>query len=382
MHPAIIKLGHLYRKGLVYSDDDRVVALLVAFMKVIGDYKTPPNKTLSWDLDKHIRTQVQHLVNSRQHSMGMGNVIKYIRYEISHINPEFSEAGAKAHLNNKLQSFLEERIVYARESIVKFMSTTIKDDDVILTFGSSPLIRQVLLRIAAVKRFRLIVVDTRPLNEGMETLKVLSPHVRCVYTPLAGAASVMREVTRVVLGASSLLSNGSMLAPAGTAMVASLAKARRVPVIVVSESYKFCEKVQLDSIVFNEVGAAGEIACTKAALVGPQESASNSDIFPGCGALTDPLREQSVDEAGMEPTPRVGGGYHGAADKLVEGGKGFEGGLPFQVVNLRYDLTPIGNISVIATETGLIPPTSIPVLIRELRTDGSSNATGRDVDHS
>ena len=43
--------------------------------------------------------------------------------------------------------------------------------------------------------------------------------------------------------------------------------------------------------------------------------------------------------------------------------------LPFDVINLRYDLTPIGNISVVATEAGLIPPTSIPVLIRELGSD-------------
>ena len=215
LHPATIKLGLLYRTGSVYSDDDRVVALLAAFMKVIEDYKTPPNKQLSWDLDKHIRAQVQHLVHCRQHSMGMGNVIKYIRYEISHIPPECSEAEAKAQLNTKLQSFLEERIVYARESIIRYMITTIKEDDVILTFGSSPLLRQVLLKVAAIKRFRLIVVDTRPLNEGLETLAALSMHVSCVYTPLTGAASVMREVTRVVLGASSLLSNGSMLAPAG-----------------------------------------------------------------------------------------------------------------------------------------------------------------------
>ena len=43
--------------------------------------------------------------------------------------------------------------------------------------------------------------------------------------------------------------------------------------------------------------------------------------------------------------------------------------LPFNVLNLRYDLTPINNISVVATETGLIPPTSIPVLIREIQSD-------------
>jgi hypothetical protein len=42
----------------VQSDDDRVMTLLLTFLDVIKDYKTPPNKNLSWDLDKHIRTQV------------------------------------------------------------------------------------------------------------------------------------------------------------------------------------------------------------------------------------------------------------------------------------------------------------------------------------
>jgi hypothetical protein len=37
------------------------------------------------------------------------------------------------------------------------------------------------------------------------------------YSPLSGAAAAMKEqnVTRVLLGASSLLSNGAMLGPAG-----------------------------------------------------------------------------------------------------------------------------------------------------------------------
>ena len=42
-------------------------------------------------------------------------------------------------------------------------------------------------------------------------------------------------------------------------MVAALAKAQRVPVIVAAESYKFSEKVQLDSIVFNELGNTNEV---------------------------------------------------------------------------------------------------------------------------
>lgn len=45
--------------------------------------------------------------------------------------------------------------------------------------------------------------------------------------------------------------------------------------------------------------------------------------------------------------------------------------IPYQVVNLRYDLTPIQNIAVVATDQGLIPPTSIPVLVHDLEHGGA-----------
>lgn len=34
-------------------------------------------------------------------------------------------------------------------------------------------------------------------------------------------------------------------------------------------------------------------------------------------------------------------------------------------VNLRWDLTPIENISMVVTELGKVPATSVPVIIRE-----------------
>ena len=58
IHPAIVKLGALYQTGMIQDDDDRAYALLVAFHNVIMDYTTPPNKNLSWDLDKHVKVQV------------------------------------------------------------------------------------------------------------------------------------------------------------------------------------------------------------------------------------------------------------------------------------------------------------------------------------
>lgn len=339
IHPATTKLGYLFRSGLIRNDDDRVVALISTFSRVIQDYSTPTGKSLNWDLDKVVKIQVQYLVDNRQHSIGMGNLIKHLRSAISCLSPQLTEAAAKEAVIEVLKQYLEEKIIYARESIIKHCESIIKHGDVILTYGSSPLLRQVLLGVSKTRTFRLIIVDSRPLNDGLETLKCLSPVVKCVYTSLSSAAGVMKEVTHVLLGASSLLCIGSMLAPAGTAMVASLARWYRIPVIAVAETYKFSEKVYLDAIVHNELGSPAEIACM------------------GWIPTTEPMMQTD-------------GLYRGTAEDTTTSSNSISTQteiLPFQVLNLRYDLVPVKNISAVLTETGLIPPTSIPVLTREFQ---------------
>jgi translation initiation factor eIF-2B subunit delta len=288
--------------------------------------------------------------------MSMGNFIKFFRFTISQVPADSNEADAKDFLLEKLYGFIEERVSVAQQNIAKFCTAAIRNNDVILTFGSSPVIRQVLLAAAKVKSFRLIVVDVRPLREAVKTIAALSPHVSCMYTPLSCAATVMKEATKVIMGASALLSNGSVLAPAGTAMVAELAKFFRVPVIIAAESYKFCEKVQLDSIVYNELGSSAEIvAPPSAAAAGPSEGSDATSAAPASGEA-------------LASAPVRWGGYKGAADSSEMNG------CPFQVINLRYDITPIESVSVVATEAGMIPPTSVPVLIRELRLDQTGPA--------
>ena len=254
IHPATIKLGIMYRTGVIKHDDDRVAALCATFSKIIEDYSTPPGKSLSWDLDKYIKIQIQHIVDSRQISVGMGNIIKYLRSAISCLPPDLTETEAKSRLTKTLKIVIEEKIVYARESIITHVLHLIKENDVILTHSSSPLLKQVLLAISSLVTYSLVIVDTRPLNDGVELLSAMSPYIKCTYTTLSGAATLMKDVTHVLLGASALLSNGTILAPAGSAMITAIAKAYRKPVIIVAETYKFSEKVQLDSIVYNELG--------------------------------------------------------------------------------------------------------------------------------
>lgn len=58
----------------------------------------------------------------------------------------------------------------------------------------------------------------------------------------------------MLLGAHALLANGYVMSRVGSSQVALVAKAYNVPVLVCCETYKFCERVQTDSFVFNELG--------------------------------------------------------------------------------------------------------------------------------
>ena len=62
------------------------------------------------------------------------------------------------------------------------------------------------------------------------------------------------QVTKVMLGAHALLANGYVMSRVGSSQVAMVANVYNVPVLVCCETYKFVERVQTDSFVFNELG--------------------------------------------------------------------------------------------------------------------------------
>lgn len=121
------------------------------------------------------------------------------------------------------------------------------------------------------------MVDSRPLYEGKGTLNLsfsfleitltsknspgkillsvlLAANIPTTYVLLPALSLILPRVSLCLLGTHSLLSNGSMFSRAGTAMVAMLLKEKGVPVICCCETYKFSERIMLDSIVGNEMG--------------------------------------------------------------------------------------------------------------------------------
>lgn len=230
--------------------------MLQAFREAIKGYSTPSEKTLPRDLTAKINSYVSFLIECRPLSISMGNAIRFLKARIANLPLTLSDSDAKASVCSDIDHFINEKIILADKVIVVHAVTKIRDGDVLLTYGSSSVVEMILLHAHELgKQFRVVVVDSRPKLEGQTLVRrLVGKGLSCTYTHINAVSYIMHEVTRVFLGVESVLSNGTAYAKVGTACIAMVAHARRVPVLICCEAYKFHERVQLDSICSNELG--------------------------------------------------------------------------------------------------------------------------------
>ncbi|CAN1267008.1 Translation initiation factor eIF-2B subunit delta [Linum perenne] len=320
MHPAIYKVGLQYLAGDISGGNARCIAMLQAFQEFIRDYSTPTEKVFTRDLTAKISSQVSFFTECRPLSMSMGNAIRFLKNRIAKLPLSLSESEAKASLCEDIDRFITEKIVLADKVIVSHATSKVKDGDILLVYGSSCVVEMLLVHSHELgKKFRVIIVDSRPKLEGKALLRrLVAKGIQCTYTHINAVSYVMHEVTKVFLGASSVLSNGTVYSRVGTACVAMVAHAFRIPVIICCEAYKFHERVQIDSICSNELGDPDVIA----------KVPGRTDI----NYLNDLSKTDNL-----------------------------------QLLNLMYDATPSDYVSMIITDYGMIPPTSVAVIVREYR---------------
>jgi translation initiation factor eIF-2B subunit delta len=291
---------------------------------------------------------------------------------------------AKRLLQESIQQFIQERLEYADQAIAQHAFTKIERGDVLMTFGYSEII-SVLIDTAArelrgkggisgdgkatpstssfatssssssssCSPFFVWVVDAPPLWEGRQLIQQLQFwNIPCGYITLNALGLVMdqnqqtknKQVTKVFLGASALLTNGSVFGRAGTACVALLAQDYHIPVLVCCETYKISNRVPLlESITHNELGNPESL------LVAPPHGGGRGGVgessLSAAAAVADASSSSLSD---WKTVPHL------------------------KLLHLLYDVTPSDFISAIITEVGIIPPTSVAVLLREMNPQDSA----------
>jgi len=325
IHPAIVQLGVQYSTRTIVGSNARAAAMLLALLESIKDFQ-PSKDNGPFFKEFPLSNYVQFLVKCRPLSTSMGNAINHIKIKINETK-EMAFDAAKEYVTEEIDTFLNERIVVADNLIAKFGDSKIENGDVILTYAHSHVVEQMFaLAKKNGKNFKVVCVDSIRKREGQEFMKrLVHLGISCTYILITSVSYVMKEVTKVFVGAHSMMANGNLISRVGTANVALVAKAYHVPFMVCCETYKFTEKIQLESISSNELDDPKELL--------KSDHANDPD--------------SELNEMVQQWTPKPN----------------------LHILNLTYDLTPREFIMMVITEFGLVPPTSVPVILREYRKD-------------
>ena len=256
---------------------------------------------------KNMIDEITNIINENKDiGAGVFNTLEYLtqlKYNINDFQKDVKTIIIKNYLIEQINIFIKNKI--QTKSIISDKSANhlIQNNDVILIYGKSKIFRNILLSAHKNNiKFKIIFVDNRRENHMIQEIEFFAKlGISVEYTYLNGVVGLIKNVTKVFIKAKSMLSNGYLQGQVGTSLLCCIANYFNKHVIAFCQTYKFWDKIMLNSIEKNNFN-------------------------------------NIIEE------------YKG--DKL-------------QRLELNYDITPAIYINMVVCEFGSIPPTSVPVLIRE-----------------
>jgi translation initiation factor eIF-2B subunit beta len=168
------------------------------------------------------------------------------------------------------------------EQIASYALEHIHANEIILTYSSSTTVQRFLLKAASKRKFTVIHAESYPNNHRKvhslitgnpnpdqadnDALATESFHktlsaagITVILIPDSAIFAVMSRVNKVILGTHAILSNGALIAAAGSKLVAHAARAHRVPIVVVAGTYQLSPRYPHDPRAFLEYGDVGKM---------------------------------------------------------------------------------------------------------------------------
>ena len=158
----------------------------------------------------------------------------------------------KAFVNKALPAIAELRDEY--EAMTPTLCSHAKDHiyagELVATLGCSHSTINFFLKAAEYKRYTLVILEGAPRNHGaVKMAEILSgAGVMVRVLPDSSCFAVMSRVSKVFIGAESVLANGGLLASIGTHPLCLVAKHHAVPVVVITTTLKMCPYYPSDAL--------------------------------------------------------------------------------------------------------------------------------------
>ena len=166
------------------------------------------------------------------------------------------------------------------DQIANYSLDHISPSETIFTYSSSLTVQRFLLKAASKRRFTVIHAESYPNNHRQTHAIVTGNHdlgedealsndsfqkplisagITVILIPDSAIFALMSRVSKVVLGANIVLSNGSFVGPSGSKTFTKAARYHRVPVLVLAATYMLSPQYPYDPDELIEYGDVNKV---------------------------------------------------------------------------------------------------------------------------
>lgn len=174
-------------------------------------------------------------------------------------------------------SEIVDELMQADELVAGYALEYISPQETILTYSTSPVVQKFLLKAASKRKFTVIqaesypnthkqthsfITGTKPSQEDEDadldsesfSKPLTALGITVLLVPDNAVLALMARVNKVIIAATAVLSNGSIVAAAGSKSLALAAKIHRVPMMILAETYKLSPIFPYDPFDFMDYG--------------------------------------------------------------------------------------------------------------------------------
>lgn len=188
------------------------------------------------------------------------------------------QSDLKAEVLEAITEIIDE-LDQADEIVAGYALEHIIPQETILTYGTSSVLQRFLTKAASKRKFTLIQAEAYPNthkktyattvgqtisdDQDLDTEEFAKPliaqGINVILIPDSAVFAVMSRANKVLISATAVLSNGSLVAPAGTNPLLTAAHHYRIPVICLAESYKLSPVYPYDPFEFTDYGDTQQV---------------------------------------------------------------------------------------------------------------------------
>ncbi|HIE28899.1 TPA: NUDIX domain-containing protein [Candidatus Poribacteria bacterium] len=182
---------------------------------------------IGWHLH-HIRPSMSPLINA----------IAYVLYQSQR---RLNQAENISDFKRHILKIIDEYKAYLKDALAIIYRDTkalLSDDMTIFTHSYSSTVVNAILASGR-RNLNIIVTESRPLNEGVKTATKVAQEYDVTLITDAQAGYFIANADIVLMGADSILSDGSLINKVGTHLIALAAQKHKVPVYALCQTNKF-----------------------------------------------------------------------------------------------------------------------------------------------